>query len=81
MICPGGWRKTPNKNIFRLEVSEAWAEIEMSPKDYGKLTGHSERYVRDSFLKGSKRNDPDAMIRVRIGRSDLIDSIWSVKEG
>ena len=47
----------------------------MSPKEYAKLIGHSEAYVRKYCMR-----DPEARkVRIRVRTEDVLEDIWDVR--
>ena len=50
--------------------------IDLSPAEYGKLIGHSEEYVRRWCLPYGIRDDADAIVRLRVVTSDVMDAVY-----
>lgn len=60
--------------VNNLKIDKKWLTMELSPKTYGDLTGHSEDYVRKWCLPAEIRGKPDARIRVRVLTADIMDN-------
>ena len=58
-----------------VRIGKQWLTIEMSPKEYARLIGHSEAYVRKYCMKDS--DAPKVQIRVRT--EDILEDIWDVR--
>lgn len=56
-------------------MDQSWLTIEMTPSEYGKLIGHSERYVREYIMHGE---ESDKVI-IRVRTTDVMEDIWDVR--
>lgn len=58
-----------------IRIGKQWLTIEMSPKEYAKLIGHSEAYVRKYCV-----SDPKARkVQIRVRTEDVLEDIWDVR--
>lgn len=58
-----------------VRIGKQWLTIEMSPKEYAKLIGHSEAYVREYCI-----SDPEARkVQIRVRTEDVLEDIWDVR--
>lgn len=57
-----------------FELDSKWLTISLSPGDYARMTGHSERYVRNWQMSKRLRGLPDAKIEMRIAVSDILEN-------
>ncbi len=62
-----------------ISIDRKWFRMEMSPKEYGELIGHSESYVRKWCLPADIRGDPEARIRVTIPTADVMENVYDRK--
>lgn len=52
----------------------------MTPEEYGRLTGRSEKDIRRCYLPTEKQNDPNARLRIRIDTMNMIDGITDIRD-
>ena len=58
-----------------IRIGKEWLEIEMSPKQYARLIGHSEEYVRKYCIE-----NPEAKkVKIRVRTEDVLEDIWDVR--
>lgn len=58
-----------------IKLGKEWLVIEMSPKAYAKLIGHSETYVRNHCMVGQEAKK----VQIRVRTEDVLEDIWDVK--
>jgi hypothetical protein len=46
--------------------------MRLSPKDYARMIGHSEQFVRNYCMPARLRTDPEAKIELKIPTDDIL---------
>jgi len=65
-------KKGGGKDEKDIQMTKTWLTVRMSPKDYARMIGHSERFVRQRCMPVRLRGDRNARIELRIATEDVL---------